>query len=104
MWREVMASSAIKLRAKVQMLPAADLPVAKPLRAGWGPNIFFKDEFYPGRILECETPIEPGQSGEAIIGVMESPTHASGLQLGSVFELRDGPVNRIATAEVISFA
>ena len=85
------------------MLPVTELPIEKPLRAGWGPNIFFKDKFYPGRVLECEPPIEPGQSGEAIIGVMESPTQVSGLQLGSVFELRDGPVTRIATAEVISF-
>ena len=83
------------------MRPAGSLPIAKPLSAGWGPVIYFQDEYYPGRVLECEPPVEPGQSGEAIIGVMATQADQIGLNAGATFELREGPTTVIATATVL---
>ena len=97
-----MSASALRIQAIVRMQPADSLPVVKPLRAGWGPVIFFKHRYYPGRVLECETPIEPGQTGEAVIGIIATDAESIGLQAGSIFELRDGPEDVIATATVLS--
>lgn len=96
-----MSASALQIRATVRMQPASNLPIVKPLTAGWGPVIFYSDKCYPGRILKCETPIEPGQVGEAIIGMMTNESEAIDLQVGSIFELRSGPQDVIATATVI---
>jgi len=71
------------------MQPANSLPVVKPLSAGWGPVIFFQNKYYAGRVLECEHPIEPGRTGEALMGIMASQVGGIGLQEGSVFEFRD---------------
>lgn len=99
-----MTSSGLRIRASVCLNSADKLPVARPLIAGWGPVVYFHGNFYSGRVLECESPIEPGKCGEAIIGVMG--THAETLHLreGSIFELRDGPKIVIATATVLSYS
>jgi hypothetical protein len=103
-WEETMNTSALRIRAAVRMQPAGSLPVVKPLTAGWGPVIYIQGKYYPGRVLECEKPIEPGQTGEAVIGVMVTQPESIGLQEGTVFELRDGPTTVIATATVLSYS
>jgi len=79
-------------------------PGRKPLTADWGPTIFWRDRLYPGRVLVCEKPIEPGKTGEAVIGIMlmTSSPDTIDLEVGSLFELRDGPKDLIATATVLS--
>jgi hypothetical protein len=84
------------------MEPAGALPVAKPLTAGWGPTISYRGKYFPGRVLECQNPVEPGHLGEAVIGVIASSSDDIDMQVGSVFELRDGLTNLIATATVLS--
>jgi hypothetical protein len=103
-WDSTMNTSAFRIRAAVRMQPADRLPVVKPLNTGWGPVIFFQGKHYPGRVLECKTPIEPGQTGEAIIGVMATQADRLGFQEGSVFELRDGATIVIAIATVLSYS
>jgi hypothetical protein len=95
-----MTTPVLRVRAIVQMQSEDTLKTAKPLRAGWGPVIAYRDEFFPGRILECEPPIAPGQRGEAVIGIMGLSPDAMGFEPGTIFELRDGPKNVIATATV----
>lgn len=85
------------------MQPADSLPVVKPLHAGWGPVIFFQGKYYPGRVLECEQPIEPGHNGEALIGLMATAPDSIGVHVGSTFELRDGPKTLVATATVLDY-
>jgi hypothetical protein len=86
-----------EVQACVRMEPAETLPIVKPLTAGWGPVIHFRNQYFPGRVLKCSEPIEPGQTRQALIGVMMTEQ-----RLGSVFELRDGPTTLIATATVLS--
>jgi hypothetical protein len=85
------------------MESADRLPVARPLTTGWGATIYFEGNLYPGRVLECKKPIEPGQSGEAVVAMMASQAETLGLQEGSIIELRDGPKAVIATATVLSY-
>jgi hypothetical protein len=99
-----MNTSVLRLRAAVRMQPAESLPVPKPLSAGWGPVIYFQHKHYPGRVLECKKPIEPGETGEAMIEVMASEADRSGLREGSVFEVRDGATTLIATATVLDYS
>jgi len=96
-----MSSQALRIKADVHMQPATNLPVVKPLMAGWGPDILFRGKFYPGRILQCDTPIQPGAVGEAIIGMLAHQIHDIGLEVGSTLELMAGP-HLIATATVAS--
>lgn len=96
-----MSASALRIRVMVRMQPESRLPIVKPLTAGWGAVIFYRDQCYPGRVLECEKPIEPGQVGEAIIGMMADKLSAIDLHIGSTFELRSGPEDIIAAATVI---
>jgi hypothetical protein len=80
------------------------LPIVKPLTAGWGPVVFFEEQYYNARVLECERPIEPGKCGEATIGIMSSYAENLNFREGSVFELRDGPKTSVATATVLSYS
>jgi len=86
------------------MQVADQLPIVKPLRSGWGPVIYRNGTFFSGRVLECEPPINPGESGEATIDVMVSDPARFGWEKGAVFELRDGPKTLIATATVLEFS
>ena len=98
-----MTTSGIKFRATVHMLTERELPIVNSLRPGWGPGIFYQNRLFAGRIISCERPIAPGESGDAIIGMIESSNEPSGLQVGSTFELRDGPSIKVANAEVVAF-
>ncbi len=89
-----MKYSGLDITAKVSMQPTDKLPVVKPLRAGWGPTIRFQGKYYAGRVLECKEPIEPGETGEALIGMLAEDAERVGLEEGSMFELLDGPQNR----------
>ncbi len=86
------------------MQEADRLPAARPLESGWGPVIWFRGRAYPGRVLECEKPIEPGLVGEAVLGLMASVPKDVGVRAGAEFELRDGMSNLIATGTVISYS
>jgi hypothetical protein len=97
-----MTSCGIRIRASVRMNSADRLPVVKPLSAGWGPTIYFKGNLYSGRVLECKSPIEPGECGEAVVAMMASQPETLNLREGCVFELRDGPKTVIAIATVLS--
>lgn len=99
-----MSSSGFRIQASVHMKSADRLPVVKPLTSGWGPTIYFEGNLYPGRVLECKNPIEPGQCGEAAIAMMASHAETLNIREGSVIELRDGPNTVIATATVLNFA
>jgi hypothetical protein len=85
------------------MEPASALSLAKPLSAGWGPTISYRGKCFPGRVLACEKPLGPGEIGEAIVGIITSSPYDIDMQVGSTFELRDGPTNLIATATVLNF-
>ena len=99
-----MKYSGMDIKARVAMQPAEKLPVVKPLRAGWGPTIRFEGKHYAARVLECKDPIEPGTSGEALIGMLAEDAEKVGMREGSTFELLDGPQTLIATATVLSKA
>jgi hypothetical protein len=88
-----------EVEVSLRMEPAEKLPIVKPLTAGWGPVIRFHDQYFPGRVMKCSEPIEPGQTGKALIGVMMTKQR---LDVGSVFELRDGWTTLIATATALS--
>ena len=96
-----MSASALQVRATVHMQPEKKLQIVKPLPAGRGPVIIYRDKCYPGRILKCEKPIEPGQIGEVTIGMMMNESDTIDLQEGAIFELRSGPKDVIATATVL---
>lgn len=102
MWVTPMKYSGLDVKARISMQPAEMLPVVKPLRAGWGPTIRFGGKHYAGRVLECKEPIEPGESGEALIGLLAEDAERVGLREGSTFELLDGPRVIIATGTVLS--
>lgn len=92
----------LRIDAEVRMEPEAGLPTAKPLRAGWGPTIAYSGKLFPGRVLACDEPIDPGRTGKATIGVLANCRGDVEMQVGSVFELRDGWTQVIATATVLS--
>lgn len=60
----------LRINAAVKMEPETALPVAKPLRAGWGPTIVYNGKLFPGRVLACEEPIDPGRTGKATVGLL----------------------------------
>jgi hypothetical protein len=66
--------------------------------------VFFNEAAYIGRVLECRNPIQPGECGEAVIGILTSKIEELDLREGSIFELRDGPKTLIATATVVSYS
>jgi hypothetical protein len=86
------------------MRASDQLPIVQPLRSGWGPVIYLNGAHLSARVLECQPPIEPGESGQAIIAVMVSEPAHHGWAKGAVFELRDGPKTVIATATVLEFS
>jgi len=92
----------LRINATVRMESEAALPTAKPLRAGWGPTIAYSGKLFPGRVLACDEPINPGRTGKATIGVLANSRADVEMQIGSVFELRDGWTQVIATATVLS--
>jgi len=99
-------TSAMKIRAIVWMreineLQAEGLPSDRPIHKGWGATFSFHGRLYPGRVLECPKPIQPGTSGQAVIGVFYSDNVASELEVGTVFELLEGP-KLVATAKVLN--
>ena len=97
-------SGSLRIRALVRMQPANKLPIAKALSAGWGPTISYQGRLFPGRVLACEKLIDPGQVGEAIIGMMFMTSSPEDIDIreNSVFELFEGPA-LIASATVVSF-
>jgi hypothetical protein len=56
---------------------------------------------FPGRILVCEKAIQPGEAGEAIVGVIAVSSNDIDMDVGCNFELKDGFLNLIAIATVI---
>jgi hypothetical protein len=96
-----MSGVGLRINASVGMQPESDLPGAKQLRARAGPTISYRGKLFPGLVLACETPIDRGQTGEAIIGVIAESRDDVEMQAGSVFELLDG-LNVIAYATVIT--
>lgn len=97
-----MSDSALRIRASVRMEPEDRLPAARSLTAGWGATVSYRRKLFQGRVLACDKPVAPGQVGEAIIGVIASSRDDIDMREGSVFELRDGLTNLIATATVVS--
>lgn len=93
-------TTSLRVQAVANVRPERELPICKPLQAGWGPVVVYKGRYLVGRILECEAPIPPGRSGNLIVGVVGSNVDTADLEVGSVLELRDGPNNIIAIATV----
>jgi hypothetical protein len=69
--------------------------------AGWGPTIGYRERLFAGRILVCEEPIQPGEVGEAIVGVIAVSPEDWDMDVGAHFDLKDGLLNLIAKATVI---
>lgn len=97
-----MSFAALRIRAAVRMEPEYTSLAAPPMMANRGVTISFRGKHFPGRVLACERPISPGESGEASIGVLASSPHDVDMQVGSQFELRDDPARIIATATVLA--
>ena len=91
--------SILRLRVSVHMQPAA-ASIAKALAVGWRPVIYLQGKYYAGRVVECDKPIETGQTAEALLEVMALAADVD-VGEGSVLELRDGPRTVIATATVL---
>jgi hypothetical protein len=71
------------------------------LAAGGGVNVYHEGNYFPGRILECPRPLRPGDSGQAVIGILGDPGYPLNFTEGTEFELRDGPVKKVASAKVL---
>jgi len=96
------SATGLRVKASIRMEPEHTPPAVKPLAAGWGVTVAYGGKLFPGRVLACEKPIAWGQVGEAVIDVIASERHDVDMQVGSVFELRDGFTKLIATATVLS--
>jgi hypothetical protein len=95
---------ALRIYAAVRMQPESALPATKPPSSGWGATISYRGKLFPGRVLVCQEPIEPGKTGEATIGVIANSRNDIEMQVGSVFELKNGFATTIATATVLTVA
>jgi hypothetical protein len=95
--------SGFELRVKVTLsvVSAEKLPTPRPVVAGWGPTIAYRDKLFAGRILVCENPIQPADTGEAVVGILAVSPVDLDMDEGSHFDLKDGLLNLIATATVI---
>lgn len=100
----MMSGQGLKIRATVRMQKAEQLLTVRPLESGWGPVIWFRGKPFPGRVLACEKPIEPGLVGEIVLGLMARHLEDVGVRANAEFELRDGLSNLIATGTVIDYS
>jgi hypothetical protein len=87
------------ITATVKMRPATTVPNPLPMVEGWGPVVLFDGRLFYAKLTACASPIQPGEVGEATIGIIASSPHSLGIQKGSLFELRDGLNNLRAIAE-----
>ncbi len=89
------------VHARVRMV---NIPGRSALRLSVGarPNIFFSGNYFPSQIEECDSEIGSGESGDLVLMILDEEDYPLLLSVGSVFEMRDGPVNKIADAEVLS--
>ncbi len=87
-----------RLGVTAQMDPA--LPKSARLIAGAGASVYHNGLYYPSRVIECPRPLRPGDTGEAVIGIIGTPEYPLDFTEGSEFELRAG-VTKVATAKVV---
>lgn len=88
-----------KVVASVTLLATGDTE-NRSIQSGWGPNVFVKGHFYPGLIMECDTAILPGETGDIVLSVVHTSKFNLSLKVGDSFELRSGPDKIIATGVV----
>ncbi len=96
-----MSGSEVRVKVTLSVVSVEKMPTPRPVVAGWGPTIAYREKLFAGRILVCENPIQPGEVGEAIVGVITLSPEDLGMDVGSHFDLKDGFLNLIATATVI---
>ena len=96
-----MSAADVRVKTILSVGPVGKLPAPRPVVAGWGPTISYRGKLFPFRILVCEKEIQPGEAGEAIVGVIAVPPNECDMEVGDNFDLKDGFLNLIATATVI---
>jgi hypothetical protein len=84
----VLNTAALEICAIVEVRPPEFLPIVRSLVAGWGPVVYFRGKYYPGRVLSCERPIESGTSGQAVIGVMATNAESAGFHFNRPLRAR----------------
>lgn len=89
-----------RVEVSVQMHPDS-MPPSLRLIAGAGVNVYHNGLYFPGRVLECAQPLRPGDRGQAIIDILSDSEHPLKLVEQAEFEIRDGPINMVASAKVV---
>lgn len=92
----VVAKLRVKIKAKVES------SLGHAIRKGDSASMFFKDRYFPSKIMECPNPIEVGEEGEVVIWMIDSSDQPSGLSNDTFFEFKRGPNLTVATGQVLS--
>jgi hypothetical protein len=95
-----MATTSQRIEVSIQMHPES-IPANLQLIAGAGVNVYRDGLYFPGRVLECSPPLKPGDRGWAIIDILSDSEYPLDLEAQTEFELRDGPINKVASAKVV---
>jgi len=95
-----MAKTSQRVEVSIQM-HSESVPPNLRLAAGIGVNVYLDGRYFPGRVLECSRPLRPGDCGQAIIEVLSDSEFSSNLSEQAEFEIRDGPIIKVASAKVV---
>ncbi len=77
-----MSGSEVRVKVTLSVVSVEKMPTPRPVVAGWGPTIAYREKLFAGRILVCENPIQPGEVGEAIVGVITLSPEDLGMDEG----------------------
>ena|ERR1700761_648188 len=91
-----------KIEARVTLYPPQISHGNISLFSGVGVNMVFRGNYYPGRILHISSAITSGNTGVALIGIIDDVGHDLKIACGDTMEMRDGPDRKIGDAEVLS--
>jgi hypothetical protein len=92
-------TDAMEIDADVRVHPNSRITLGE---SAWAPNVLIGNSYYPGRILACARPIAPGGRGRVKVGILTDRDHRPSLEVGTHFELRDGPSIGVADAVVLA--
>ena len=95
-----MSDGATKVRSMVSMRHAQSY-AGRVIDVDQGATVLYEGVYYPGRIMSCETPIRPGETGEVIIGILCSTGTSFTMFEGARFEIVDTPTKKVAEATVL---
>lgn len=89
-------------RAKCLVTDTAIYSRTHPVVEGLRPNLYAASKFYPSIISLCEDPILPGKEGLIEIRAIALKADSNYFQHSLIFELREGPQNKLAQCEIVS--